>query len=173
MSFFKLSEGQLSTNGSFQVSQDIEPMPKDTQVKACIDEVKWDEYNGERYISARWQVLAPKQFANRKIFQKIKVEESDVKKRDKAIQMLAAIDANCGGKLMSAGIEPTDALMQKNLLMKPMVLLLDVWDMNGKKGNWIKAVSGSGKAEEAAPKPEPKPQPQTQADHDFDDDIFQ
>ncbi len=167
MSFFKLSEGQLSTNGNFQVSTDIEPMPKDTQVKACIDEVKWDDYQGDRYISVRWQVLAPKQFANRKIFQKLKVEEGDVKKRDKAIQMLAAIDANCGGKLMSAGVEPTDAAMQKNLLMKPMVLLLDVWEINDKKGNWVKAVSGSSKQE--AP---PAPAPVAAAPADEDDDIF-
>ena len=164
MSFFKLSEGQLNTTGNYAVAADIEPMPKDTQVKACIDEVKWDEYQGERYISARWQVLAPKQYANRKIFQKIKVEEADIKKRDKAIQMLAAIDANCGGRLMSAGVEPTDAAMQKNLLMKPMVLLLDVWEMNDKKGNWIKAVSGSSKQEE---KPAPAP-----AAKEEDDDIF-
>lgn len=167
MSFFKLSEGQLNTTGNFAVASDIEPMPKDTQVKSCIDEVKWDEYQGERYISIRWQVLAPKQYANRKIFQKLKVEQSDVKKRDKAIQMLAAIDANCGGKLMSAGVEPTDAAMQKNLLMKPMVLLLDVWDMNDKKGNWVKAVSS---ATTAAAKPEPTPAPAPS--NDDDDDIF-
>lgn len=167
MSFFKLSEGQLNTTGNFAVASDIEPMPKDTQVKSCIDEVKWDEYQGERYISIRWQVLAPKQYANRKIFQKLKVEQSDVKKRDKAIQMLAAIDANCGGKLMSAGVEPTDAAMQKNLLMKPMVLLLDVWDMNDKKGNWVKAVSS---ATAAAAKPEPIPAPAPSSDDD--DDAF-
>lgn len=166
MTFFKLSEGQLNTSGSFAVANDIEPMPKDTQVKSCIDEVKWDEYQGERYISIRWQVLAPKQYANRKIFQKLKVEESDIKKRDKAIQMLAAIDANCGGKLMSAGVEPTDASMQKNLLMKPMVLLLDVWDMNGKKGNWVKAVSGS-KSESAQQAPAPQPAPVVE-----EDDVF-
>jgi hypothetical protein len=166
MSFFKLSEGQLNTTGNYAVAADIEPMPKDTQVKACIDEVKWDEYQGERYISARWQVLAPKQYANRKIFQKIKVKEGDTKKRDKAIQMLAAIDANCGGKLMSAGVEPTDAAMQKNLLMKPMVLLLDVWEINDKKGNWVKAVSGSSKQEQ---KPAPAP---ASAATEEDDDIF-
>lgn len=167
MSFFKLSEGQLNTTGNFAVASDIEPMPKDTQVKSCIDEVKWDEYQGERYISVRWQVLAPKQYANRKIFQKLKVEQSDVKKRDKAIQMLAAIDANCGGKLMSAGVEPNDAAMQKNLLMKPMVLLLDVWAIDDKKGNWVKAVSSS-KAE-ASPVAQPEPTPAPAAD---EDDIF-
>lgn len=165
MSFFKLSEGQLNTTGSFAVSTDIEPMPKDTQVKALADEAKWDEYQGERYISIRWNVLAPKQFANRKIFQKLKVEQSDVKKRDKAIQMLAAIDANCGGKLMAAGVEPTNDSMQKNILMKPMVLLLDVWDIDGKKGNWIKAVSGSTGKQEPAVAPV-----QTKADDE--DDVF-
>lgn len=167
MSFFKLSEGQLNTTGNFAVASDIEPMPKDTQVKACVDEVKWDEYQGERYISIRWQVLAPKQYANRKIFQKLKVEQSDVKKRDKAIQMLAAIDANCGGKLMSAGIEPTDAAMQKNLLMKPMVLLLDVWTIDDKKGNWVKAVS-SAAGSTAAAKPEPAPAPVNEDDDPFE-----
>lgn len=165
MSFFKLSEGQLDTTGSFAVSTDIEPMPKDTQVKALADEAKWDEYQGERYISIRWNVLAPKQFANRKIFQKLKVEQSDAKKRDKAIQMLAAIDANCGGKLMSAGVEPTNDSMQKNILMKPMVLLLDVWDIDGKKGNWIKAVSGSTSKQEPAPAP-------VQPKADDEDDVF-
>ena len=168
MSFFKLSEGQLNTTGNYAVASDIEPMPKDTQVKSCIDEVKWDEYQGERYISIRWQVLAPKQYANRKIFQKLKVEQPDVKKRDKAIQMLAAIDSNCGGKLMSAGVEPTDAAMQQNLLMKPMVLLLDVWDINDKKGNWVKAVSSS-KAEPVKPALVAAP---VVADTEEDDDIF-
>ena len=168
MSFFKLSEGQLNTTGNYAVASDIEPMPKDTQVKSCIDEVKWDEYQGERYISIRWQVLAPKQYANRKIFQKLKVEQPDVKKRDKAIQMLAAIDSNCGGKLMSAGVEPTDASMQQNLLMKPMILLLDVWDINEKKGNWVKAVSSS-KADSAKPAPVAAP---AVADTEEDDDIF-
>lgn len=168
MSFFKLSEGQLNTTGNYAVASDIEPMPKDTQVKSCIDEVKWDEYQGERYISIRWQVLAPKQYANRKIFQKLKVEQPDVKKRDKAIQMLAAIDSNCGGKLMSAGVEPTDASMQQNLLMKPMVLLLDVWDINDKKGNWVKAVSSS-KSEPSKPAPVAAP---VVAATEEDDDIF-
>lgn len=168
MSFFKLSEGQLNTTGNYAVASDIEPMPKDTQVKSCIDEVKWDEYQGERYISIRWQVLAPKQYANRKIFQKLKVEQPDVKKRDKAIQMLAAIDSNCGGKLMSAGVEPTDASMQQNLLMKPMVLLLDVWDINDKKGNWVKAVSSS-KAEPSKPAQVAAP---VVAATEEDDDIF-
>lgn len=171
MSFFKLSEGQISNSGNFAMSTDIEPIPKNTQVKACIDEIKWDEYNGERYISARWQVVAPKEYANRKIFQKLKVEQSDVKKRDKAIQMLAAIDANCGGKLMAAGVTPTDAAMQQSLLMKPMVLLLDVWELDDKsnKGNWVRAVSSS---KPGAQQKEPEPVKQAPAAQDDDDDIF-
>lgn len=125
---------------------DIEPIPAKTQCLAAIDEIKWDSYEGDEYISARWNVLQPAEFKNRKIFQKIKVKEADEKKRQKAIKMLAAIDFNAKGGLMSSGQAPTDALMQKGLMNKPMIIMLQVWSLKGddgetKTGNWISAVS--------------------------------
>jgi len=73
------------------------------------------------------------------VFQKLHVE--DPKKSDKAKRMLAAVDANCGGKLAAAGVQPDDQALTAALTNKPMVICVKVWDMNGNKGNWICAVS--------------------------------
>jgi len=133
--------------GSMEMGSEIEPIPSKTQCLAAIDEIKWDSYEGEEYISARWNVLQPSEFKNRKIFQKIKVKEADEKKRHKAIKMLAAIDFNAKGGLMTSGKEPTDALMQKGLMNKPMIIMLQIWAIENtqtgetKRGNWVSAVS--------------------------------
>ena len=127
---------------------DIEPIPSKTQCVAAIDEIKWDNYNDEEYyISARWNILQPAEFKGRKIFQKIKVKENDDKKRQKAIKMLAAIDFNAKGGLMASGKEPTDTMLQKSLMNKIMIIMVQVWSIKDestdetKKGNWISAVS--------------------------------
>jgi len=144
MSFWNLSDNTdaTQTGKTFEMGGgDIEPIPANTSVLAAPDEAKIDEYEGQEYISLRWTVLAPKEYANRKVFQKIRVFDHDTKKADKAKRMLAAIDANAGGGLVAAGTLPTDALLTKCLVNKPMLLKLQVWEMNDKKGNWVAAVS--------------------------------
>ncbi len=179
MSFWNLNDNseKLDTSGNFESGGgDMEPIPAKTQVKAAIDEVKMDSYEGDEYISARWTILAPEEYKNRKIFQKIRVFDGDSKKQDKAKRMLAAIGANAGGGLLKESNPTTDSALQKNLLMKPMVLLLQVWEIEqddgtNRKGNWVSAVSPlKGKAaQQKAPEPEPQPEPaQTM---DLDDDI--
>ncbi|AGH16092.1 single strand DNA binding protein [Vibrio phage pYD21-A] len=155
MSFFNLSEGQLDTQKEFDMGGgDLEPIPNNTQVIAYIEDSKWDEHNGERFIKNKWTVIDG-EYTNRVIFQKIKVEEADAKKKDKALRMLAAIDNNCGGKLQQLGVEPDDMQLNINLTNKPMTLLLKVWSIKDeetgeiKKGNWIGAVGPAGKAKEA------------------------
>lgn len=165
MSFWNLSDSneKLDTSGSFEAGGSSEPIPDNTQVKAAIDEAKWDEYEGERYVSLRWNVLAPADFKGRKVFQKVKV--FDQKKADKAKKMLAAIAVNAGGGLLKVA-QPGDQDLQKHLMNKPMALLLKVWaidktDGTGKAtGNWISAVSPLKKqdAPVVAPKPEPAPE---------------
>lgn len=170
MSFWATVE-KTENLGSFEsAGGSFEPIPEKTQVLAAPEEAKWDEYEGNRYISIKWQVLGPKQYANRKIFQKLHVE--DAKKKDKALRMLAAIDANAGGKLMASGKEPTDDMLNKALCNKPMHLLLMVWEMNDKKGNWVSAVSPRGNAQPAAEahKPTVKAE-ESQADDFSDEDI--
>ena len=141
MSFFTTSDNKaIEKSGSMEMGGgDIEPIPAKSQVLAAPDEAKWDEYEGDEYVSLRWSILQPKEYAGRKIFQKIRVCDSDSKKSDKAKRMLAAIDTNAGGKLLASGERPTDESLTRCLVNKPMVLLLQVWEMERdgetKRGN--------------------------------------
>jgi hypothetical protein len=155
MSFWNLSEGNLETTGEFETGGgDIKPIPADTQCLATIDEAKWaTDMNGNSYVSLRWAVLQPTEYKNRKVFQKLWVKDNDprakdpVKKRDKALRMLAAIDVNAGGKLKAAGVEPTDDSLGIALSNKPMLIKVMEWKITDevtgelKSGNWIGAVS--------------------------------
>lgn len=158
--FWNLSDGEdasRSTNGEFDAGGgNLEPIPSDTSVLAAIDEAKWaQDSSGNRYISLRWTVLAPEEYDNRKIFQKLWVLDADPRakadkiaaKRDKAKRMLAAIDSNAGGKLLAKPIMPTDEAMTLHLTNKPMVVKVMEWKMRDQmtgeemRGNWVGAVS--------------------------------
>lgn len=150
MSFWNLSDNTQITEeekaGTFESGGGyFEPIPAGTQLKACIDDAAWDDHEddeGKRhfYISLTWSVLAG-EHENRKVFQKVRVRDNDPKKRDKALRMLAAIDANAGGKLMESGAEPDDNALQSSLVNKPMIIKVDVWEMNDRKGNWVQKVA--------------------------------
>ena len=175
MSIFNLSTGKKAeATGSFEMGGSSEPIPDGTKVKAAITEAKWDEYEGSRYISLRWDVLDG-EFKKRVIFQKVKVYDPDPKKADRQRNMLAAIDANCGGKLMLVEGEPTDIDIIKSLANKPIVIRLGVWEMNDRKGNWVTAVEGNGKSpakhsEKPAPEKK-KPAPEPESEDEETEDI--
>ena len=158
MSFWNLSDGEdakSNTTGEFDAGGGrMEVIPDNTSVLAVIDEAKWDRTQDQnRYVSLRWSVLAPEEFKNRKIFQKLWVLDDEprakdpAKKRDKAKLMLAAIDTNAGGKLMSRNEMPTDESLSGCLTNKPMVVKVMVWEMDDRatgkinQGNWVGAVS--------------------------------
>ena len=157
MLFFTLSTGQqAAATGEFEsAGGDLAPIPAGTQVLAAIDQAKWDTNTDrtEDFIALRWTIALPEEFKNRKVFQKVRVNNPDPDKADTAIMMLAAIDANAGGKLMASGEAPTDQAMSC-LFNRPMVLKLGVWkmDVNGeeKSGNWVQKVAPR-KAGGAAP----------------------
>lgn len=166
MSFFQLSTGQaVQATGEFESGGgNMEPLPEGTQVLAMVDQAKWDAHDGEYFVSLRWTVAMPEEYKNRKIFQKIKVKNPDADKRDKALMMLAAIDANAGGQIMALGAEPEDADLSAALLNRPMVLKLGLWKMDNaqgesKSGNWVQKVAPRKKgasapvAAPAAPSP--------------------
>ena len=130
----------------------FELIPEGTSVLAAIVDIGWTEFQGREYINAKWAVLRPDCYKNRRIFQKIQVLEADEKKSLRAKRMLAAIDKNASnGQLLAAGGRPTDANMMRHLLNKPMILKLGVWHGDEKSGNWVMAVA----PKTAAPLPEP------------------
>ena len=144
MSFFKKSDG---TDAAAKATGTVESggnsvIPDNTTCLAMITECAWytDTTRGDTYISATWTMAKPAEYTNRKVFHKIRVMDSDSKKRDKALDMLAAIDKNAGGKLAANGTEPTNADFI-HLMNKPMLVKVNVWEMNDRTGNWISKVS--------------------------------
>lgn len=174
MSFFA---GINTNQNTFELGGSVDLIPKNTRVVATCEEAKNDSYNGENYINLKWRVNLPKEYANRVVFQKLKVY--DQAKQKSAREMLAAIASNAGGRLfqaMMAGNEqmPSDASLQ-TLCNSPMVLLLDVWELDdkSKSGNWVRSVAPYSQQQAPAPapvvaaQPVQQPAPQTQ----FTDDI--
>src|SRR5699024_3912935 len=140
------------------------PIPNNTGCIAAIKEAGWQEYNGERYINLQWQVLAPSEYKNRVIFQKVRVLDNHNKKADKAKRMLAAIDTNAGGHLLKLEQAPTYLDLMNALVGKMMAGKVMDWEMEiqgeERKGNWIATVAPKGKS---APAPAQSPSA------DFDD----
>lgn len=181
MSFFKTSDNKEidtasgefdSGGGSFEV------IPEGSQVLALAGEAAWFEAKDFKtqalswVISIKWEIVGD-DYKGRVIFQKVRVEDQDDGKRDKALRMLAAIDANCGGCIAKLGKKPSDMDLANNLLNKPMLLKIGKTPPNNENGkifNWVMAVSKftGTMPEQPAAKPKPKPTP---AAVDFDDDV--
>jgi hypothetical protein len=191
MSFWDLGDGSSAADNPDKEYEipgggDMTPIPGGSSVLALIDEAKWDDRNEAEYINLRWSIMAPDEYKNRKVFQKLWVTDDDpnakdadkaAKKRDKAKRMLAAIDANAGGKLGKKGEMPTDDSLTMCLTNKPMIISLQVWSMPDREqpgekieGNWVSAVAPKSKGVDvkAAPAPKPKAAPPAR---DLDDEI--
>lgn len=188
MSFFTTSTGEnLAQNqtGSFAVGgDDFAPIPKGTRVLAIVDEAKIEEYNGRRNIKIKWDIAQPKEYKGRKVFQKVHCYDTDPEKRDKALRMLAAIDANAGGKLAAANAEPTDQSLSSALCAKMMVLKLGVWtikeddnkqplpESEWKSGNFVQEVSKHNPQGKTAAQPVVQPAPVAPAMPALDDETI-
>lgn len=194
MSFWDLSDGESAATGEKEYEQatgNLEPIPDGSSVLAIIDEAKWGETRDRdaEFISLRWSVTGPEEYINRKVFQKLWVTDDDpnttdadkmAKKRDKAKRMLAAIDANCGGKLARKAARPTDDDLALALTNKPMVIKCMVWEMKStdgtmNSGNWIAAVAPRSKGVDvkAAKAPAAKSTPAASSfGDDLDDDLI-
>ena len=141
MSFWQKQDGSaVESSTTFDSGGgEITPIPNNTALIGAIEEAKWSEYQGEHYINLKWRVMRPAEYANRVLFQKLKVFSP--KQGDKAKQMLAAIDANCGGKLSKLHDTPEDMDLMTALVGKAMAIKVQIWDIDGKTGNWISAVA--------------------------------
>jgi hypothetical protein len=178
MSFWDMSDGSTAkATEEYETQGGGGVIPDNTDVLSFIDEIKWDEKDGNKYISIRWRVAKPEALKNRVIFQNLwvlgndpnaKDAEKRKKKGDNAKRMLAAIDTNAGGGLLAINGIPTDEQLQSCLMNKMMVVKVKVYEMTdnmtgGKiEGNWIAAVSPKTKAisegvtaKPSSPRPEP------------------
>jgi len=180
--FFSLSDGgsAVDTGTSYEApSGDIAPIPDGSTVLAMISGAKWESPRDDStvsFVQLEWTILQPADYANRKVWQKLWVNDLDPgakdegkakKKRDNAKRMLAAIDANCGGKLAkSVAANPTgvpdDDDLAISLSNRPMVIKMKVWEIKDsaetKSGNWIVSVapkSAEVSISDAAPKKAP------------------
>lgn len=164
MSFFAQEALEEAKTGSFD-SNSFEVIPDNTKALAIISAAEWREANeyGAKHISLTWEIVEG-EFKGRKVFQKIKLFETDKAKALKAQKMLIAIDANCKGAIVNAGVEPTQHGLQ-SLLHSPMYIMIKEYEMNGNKGNWIVAVSERKKAQQAQ---QPKAQ---EPQMEYEDDI--
>lgn len=157
--FWNLSDGEdaAKTGAEYEIpGGNMDPIPAGSSVLAMVDEAKWatTQNDAEEYVSLRWTVLAPEEFKNRKVFQKLWVTDHDpnakdtakaIAKTDKARKMLAAVDANAGGKLTAKDAKPSNDDLAMALMDKPMVITLGLWDMAGNTGNWVMAVAPKNK----------------------------
>lgn len=171
MGFWNLSDGKaVESKSEFELGGGFEVIPDGSRVLAAVEECKDDQWEGERFFNLKWRILEG-EYKNRIIFQKLKVFSSKEKQRDNAITMLAAIDANAGGKLMASGKEPTDFAIASALANRPMILLLRVWESEDKQktGNYVAGVF-SRQQTKAAPAPK-QPSPSNEPPMDFDSDV--
>ena len=178
MGFWNLSDGEdaAKTGAEYEIpGGNMDPIPAGSSVLAMIDEAKWDhtQNDAEEYISLRWTVLAPEEYKNRKVFHKLWVTDHDpnakdhakaVAKTDKARKMLAAIDANAGGKLTAKDAKPSNDDLARALQDRPMVITLMVWESNtgGGGGNWVMAVAPKNKELKIGDKAPAKARPASQ-----------
>lgn len=171
MGFWNLSDGKaVESKSEFELGGGFEVIPDGSRVLAAVEECKDDQWEGERFFNLKWRILEG-EYKNRIIFQKLKVFSSKEKQRDNAITMLAAIDANAGGKLMASGKEPTDFAIASALANRPMILLLRVWESEDKQktGNYVAGVFGRQQTK-ASPAPK-QSAPSNEPPMDFDDDV--
>lgn len=171
MGFWNLSDGKaVESKSEFELGGGFEVIPDGSRVLAAVEECKDDQWEGERFFNLKWRILEG-EYKNRIIFQKLKVFSSKEKQRDNAITMLAAIDANAGGKLMASGKEPTDFAIASALANRPMILLLRVWESEDKQktGNYVAGVF-SRQQTKAAPAPKQSAQ-SNEPSMDFSDDV--
>lgn len=154
MSFWQTSEGKKATGDVPE--NDFSPLKKDWYT--CIFEtVDVNEYQGERKVKLKTRVIGEGYGNNRVLFLNLKAfEGSNVseKQRDRAINLLVKLYQITKSKLPDG--EPDDRSLSQ-LTDKPIDLLLDVWELDGKEGNWLVNAEAKGtkagvKKEDAAPK---------------------
>ena len=166
MSFWNVTDESIlseAQQGNFDANPDIAPIPSNTILTSMIVEASFETTDeAETYISIHWEVVDG-EYKGRHIFQKLRTSSLESKKRDKAIAMLVAINANAQGRLLEIP-SPTDSDLMANLCNKVMKIMVKVWSMENpdgtkSEGNWVSKVASMS----AASQPQSAGQVQQQA----------
>ena len=128
-----------------------------------VDSAEWKTYEDERYIQVTWETLGGEgdQYAGRKIFQKLKVYDSDRDKKVKHRKQLARICDRAGVNLPRDRSLTDEDLMQ--LTGHQLWLHVLIWQIKNeqtgeveREGNWVNKVgrdaSDAGKSKAAPAK---------------------
>lgn len=156
MSFWTTSAGVQAT-GEVKENNDFAPLPKGWYT-SLFESVEVDEYQGDRKIKIKARIVGEGPGKNRVLFLNLKAfEASNVteKQRDRAINLLVKLYQITKSKLPDG--EPDDRSLSQ-LTDKPIDIQLDVWELDGKDGNWLVNAEAKGtKAGGAKVKPTDKP----------------
>ena len=167
MSFWNTSSGSAATG---EVTENnFDPLPKGWYT-SMLEEVSVDEYEGVKKIKIKARVVGEGPGKNRVLFLGLKAFEGEGIKesaRDRAIQILVKMYSICKAKLPNG--EPDDHSLSQ-LIDKPIDLMIDVWEIEGKSGNWLQNVEARGEKAGSA-KVAPKAAPKAQLSADMDSDI--
>ncbi|AUR91794.1 hypothetical protein NVP1164O_58 [Vibrio phage 1.164.O._10N.261.51.A7] len=130
-------------NATVQTSSIV---PGGTKAVAMLESVKWDEYEGNRKVKAQWKIAAGT-FTGRVVFQNIELfakkfgtQEADEKKAFRAANVLKRLFMLTGAPIPD--VEPTDADFAQ-MVGKMAGISIELWEMNGKSGNWISEIQPS------------------------------
>ena len=179
MSFWDTEDGNIAeapTKSTTFDSGGFELIPDGTVVIGAVKGSEWREYEGERRISLRVDVLDG-QYKNRVVFANLYVHSDKPAKKKKGLKMLLAVDANASGRLAKLQHEPTEADLA-SLHDAPMEWRLRIFTPKdgGDPKQYVEAVGALGALSKNKPKMETKEQtvgsPGKQPPKmDFDDDI--
>lgn len=189
MSFFTTSDGEPIEQVTEFANTGIQPLiPAGTQLLCAIAGATWEDATNfdNEYINIMLHVVQRGDYKDFIVNHKLRVNDNEPKKKDKALKMLMAYDTNCKGGLLAtdkAGKKITDAVLARALNGGEIVATFDVWEQEGndgvlRTGNWVRAIGPKPKsiqAQDAAIQKQADGQQPAQthipADDDYNDDI--
>lgn len=127
----------------------LQIIPQGTEVLATVTKSEWQtsKYDPNGYINIRWDVQAPEDLSGRVLFQKLRVTSDKDQTREQAIDMLGALNAF----LFEDAEEPVVTGSEQVELFEgaAATLLIGVYDIDKKKGNYVEGVAPAANYEEA------------------------
>jgi hypothetical protein len=136
MSFWKSSAGEVLGTQESAFAKTFKNIPDGSTAVAKIHGFKNDGYNGDNYLKVDW-VIAEGDFKGKHVFQKLKVFDSDEKKRLRALNMFMYM-YKMYGISPSSDQAPTDNDLMK-FVGKAAGIKIRETEPNeyGKQYNWV------------------------------------